>query len=116
VTDSVDQAGPPEASKASADSPPTSADPPPPMTALIERQQSEAEAEWVAGWLAGPTRLRWESLPVQVGDPAPDLSLLDANGAPVDLSALWAAGPTLLLFLRHYGCSCLAERWDSLRD
>src|SRR5439155_3958193 len=100
----------------SADPPTTSADPPPAIAELIERQQSEAEAEWVAGWLAGPTRLRWEWLPVQVGDPAPDLALLDMKGKRVLLSDFWAAGPTLLLFLRQVGCSCLAERWDKLRD
>ena len=82
---------------------------------LIDRQQDAAEREWVEGWLAGPTRLRWDSLPVQVGDPAPDLELLDMAGTPRRLSDLWSTGPTLLLFLRHYGCSCLAERWDGLR-
>ena len=83
---------------------------------VIDRQQDEAEQEWIAGWLSGPTRLRWESVPVQVGDRAPDIELRDMLGSPVHLSSLWPSGPTLLLFLRHYGCSCLAERWDSLRD
>ena len=83
---------------------------------LIERQQEAAEREWVAGWLAGPKRTRWDSLPVQVGDPAPDLTLPDMTGTPRPLSEFWPAGPTLLLFLRQYGCSCLAERWDSLRE
>lgn len=83
---------------------------------IIARQQDEAEREWVEGWLAGPTRLRWERLPVQVGDPAPDVTLAGMDGRPVALHELWATGPTLLLFLRHYGCSCLAERWDTLRD
>jgi len=82
---------------------------------MIGRQQDAAEQEWVAGWLAGPKRTRWESLPVQVGDPAPDPTLSDSTGTPRRLSEFWPAGPTLLLFLRHYGCSCLAERWDALR-
>lgn len=83
---------------------------------LLDQQQEEAEREWISGWLTGPTRLRWESVPVQVGDPAPDVELRDMRGSPIRLSSLWATGPTLLLFLRHYGCSCLAERWDLLRD
>lgn len=86
------------------------------MSELVDRQQSEAEREWVAGWLAGPTRTRWESLPVQVGDRAPDLELRDMDGAPRRLAELWPLGPTLLLFLRQFGCSCLAERWDLLRE
>src|SRR3989304_5420443 len=83
---------------------------------LIERQQEAAEQEWVIGWLDEPKRTRSDSLPVQVGDPAPDLTLPDMTGAPRWLSESWPAGPTLLLFLRHYGCSCLAERWDLLRE
>lgn len=86
------------------------------LAELIERQQEEAEREWVAGWLEGPKRIRWESIPVQVGEPAPDLSLPDTTGTTRQLSDFWPAGPTLLLFLRHFGCSCLAERWEKLRD
>jgi len=85
------------------------------MPELVDSQQAEAEREWVAGWLAGPTRTRWESLPVQVGDPAPDFELRDMDGAPRRLAELWPSRPTLLLFLRQFGCSCLAERWDLLR-
>lgn len=82
----------------------------------VERQQATAEREWIEGWLSGPTRVRWDRLPVQVGDAAPDLELAGMDGVPVRLSDLWPSGPTLLLFLRHYGCSCLAERWDGLRE
>ena len=39
----------------------------------------------------------------RVGSQAPSLTLLDAAGAPAVLSELWAAGPLLLTFLRHYG-------------
>lgn len=80
----------------------------------VEDQERAAEAEWLAGWLAGPKRTRWTSLPVQVGDPAPDLELADTTGARRRLSEAWASGPALLVFLRHFGCSCLRERWDAL--
>jgi peroxiredoxin len=81
-----------------------------------EIQHEAAEARWLAAWLAGPKRLRWSSLPPQVGDPAPDIELPDATGRIRTLSEWWSAGPVHLVFLRHFGCSCLAERWDRLRD
>lgn len=37
------------------------------------------------------------------GDPAPDLSLPDADGRPVQLSSLWRAAPLALVFIRHFG-------------
>jgi peroxiredoxin len=40
---------------------------------------------------------------VQVGDPAPDIEVLDVDGRPVRLSTLWAPGPAVVAFLRHYG-------------
>ena len=82
---------------------------------IIAAQERAAEAEWLAGWLAGPTRTRWTTLPVQLGDPAPDLELVDSIGARRRLSEAWASGPAVLIFMRHFGCSCLRDRWDSLR-
>lgn len=38
-----------------------------------------------------------------VGDPAPDLVLLDAEEEPVALSSLWKRAPLALIFLRHFG-------------
>jgi hypothetical protein len=32
-----------------------------------------------------------------------DISLPDADGAALRLGSLWAAGPAVLVFLRHYG-------------
>jgi peroxiredoxin len=78
--------------------------------------QQAAEDRWISGWLAGPTRIRYESLPPQVGDPAPDVELPDISGATRRLSEFWADGPSLLIFLRHFGCSCLSERWGTLRE
>ena len=39
-----------------------------------------------------------------LGTPAPEATLRDHAGAEVALSALWQAQPTLLVFLRHFGC------------
>jgi len=85
---------------------------PEPVEELIEA----AERRWQAGWETGPTRLRWTSLPPQPGDPAPDATLPDHDGQPVRLSALWADRPLLLLFWRHFGCSCGMDRASRLRD
>lgn len=37
------------------------------------------------------------------GDPAPDLTLPDADGHLVQLSSLWHAAPLALVFIRHFG-------------
>jgi len=84
------------------------------MTA-VDQQQSAAEQEWLQAWLSGPSRTRYSALPPQVGDPAPDLELPDTSGRKRRLSDFWQAKPALVLFLRHFGCSCLAERWDQLK-
>lgn len=50
------------------------------------------------------TKLKYTSADsLRVGSVAPSLTLLDAAGAPAVLSELWAAGPLLLTFLRHFG-------------
>jgi peroxiredoxin len=41
--------------------------------------------------------------PLEVGDPAPDLTLEDGSGHEQQLGKLWAVRPLLLAFLRHYG-------------
>jgi len=81
----------------------------------LEQREKDAEQRWLASWLAGPTRTRYEALPVQAGDPAPDLELPDSTGQRRHLSEFWAHGPALLIFMRHFGCSCLMERWEVLR-
>lgn len=86
------------------------------MDQTVHEQHEAAEAEWLSAWLAGPKRTRWTSLPPQVGDQAPDVELPDASGRVRRLSEWWSAGPVHLIFLRHFGCSCLSERWDRLRD
>jgi peroxiredoxin len=39
-----------------------------------------------------------------VGDPAPDLRLLDLDAAATPISILWAQGPAVVAFLRYFGC------------
>jgi peroxiredoxin len=89
----------------------------------IVRQQPDspetdaAGREWFERWKSGPTRDRWTSLPPQRGDPAADVDLVEArSGEPVALSSLWANGPALLLFWRHFGCSCGRDRAARLRN
>ncbi|MBV1908884.1 MAG: redoxin domain-containing protein [Kangiellaceae bacterium] len=50
----------------------------------------------------GPSRLRWDKRPLQIGDHAPDFELLDSNGRKVSLKSFWSETPTLLIFWRHY--------------
>ena len=83
---------------------------------VIDRQQQAAEDEWLSAWLSGPTRTRWSKLPPQPGDDAPDLEFADTNGTLRRLGEFWSERPALVLFLRHFGCSCLAERWDKLQE
>ncbi len=46
--------------------------------------------------------------------PAPDLTLLNTAGEPVQLSSLWAEKPLLLAFTRHFGCTQCKEMLDEL--
>lgn len=82
----------------------------------IEQQIAEAEKEWMTAWEKGPTRTRWTKLPLQAGDPAPDFELLDSSGNKVKLSSFWNGKPALLLFWRHYGCSCGRDRAARLQE
>jgi len=45
---------------------------------------------------------------------APDLSLMDTSGKPVQLSSLWQEKPLLLAFTRHFGCTQCKEMLDEL--
>jgi peroxiredoxin len=89
----------------------------------IPRQQPDApetEAagmQWLDRWATGPVRDRWTELPPQRGDVAPTPSLLDARtGEMTSLDATWSDRPALLLFWRHFGCSCGRDRAARLRD
>lgn len=84
--------------------------------AELEKQMADAEQEWFEGWKKGPQRTRWTELPLQVGDQAPDFELLDSTNKQVKLSHLWSEKPLLILFWRHYGCSCGVDRAKRLQD
>lgn len=94
-----------------------------PDPAPIPRQSPEspeteaAVREWLDHWATGPTRQRWAEVPAQRGDPAPSVPLADARtGETVDLETTWADRPALLLFWRHFGCSCGRDRAARLRE
>jgi peroxiredoxin len=86
------------------------------MSENLESQIKSAEEEWLKLWKNGPTRLRWNKIPLQVGDMAPDFQLLDSTGTTVRLSDFWNNKPALLLFWRHYGCSCGIDRAKRLQN
>ena len=77
---------------------------------------SKAMDEWYERFLAGPRRLRWDELPPQIGDPAPNLELLDSTGESRYLNEFWAHGPALVLLWRNFGCGCGTERAERLAD
>lgn len=95
---------------------------PPDGEAQVLQQPDTAETEaagreWLGHWRAGPTRRRWDDLPLQVGDAAPSLDLVEArSGRTSPLSSAWTGSPALLLFWRHFGCSCGMDRAARLRD
>lgn len=80
------------------------------MTSILDKQMKAAEEEWIEGWKRGPQRLRWNKIPLQVGDAAPDFELPDSRSNMVKLSSQWVDRPALILFWRHYGCSCGIDR------
>ena len=72
----------------------------------LEAQVEAAERRWLEEWRQGPTRLRWDEIPLQVGDAAPDFDLPDATGKDRRLGEFWSGHPALIIFWRHYGCGC----------
>jgi peroxiredoxin len=86
------------------------------MSSNLDSQIQSAEEEWLQRWKSGPSRLRWNKIPLQVGDKAPDFELQDSTGSTVHLRDFWNDKPALLLFWRHYGCSCGIERAKRLQE
>jgi len=80
------------------------------MGETLEQQVDRAEACWLDSWKAGPRRLRWTKIPLQVGDPAPSFDLPDASGRATALSSFWKDRPAGVLFWRQYGCGCGLDR------
>lgn len=74
--------------------------------------QTDAACDrWITQYLAGPQVTRWTSPPLQADDPAPSLAVIDARtGATLTLDHCWSNGPALLIFWRHFGCSCGRDR------
>ncbi|HZI98021.1 MAG TPA: redoxin domain-containing protein [Actinomycetales bacterium] len=78
------------------------------MTSAVDLAGA-AEGAWLEAFARGPRELTADTL-VQVGDEAPDATLLDDEGRQQRLSAFWEDRPTLVVFWRHFGCSCGFER------
>ncbi|WP_436794395.1 peroxiredoxin-like family protein [Actinospongicola halichondriae] len=82
------------------------------MSPLAARSLDEltvaAEAEWLAGFTAGPTEPEGSGL--RGGTAAPDLVLSDHAGASRSLSEFWDGQPALVMFWRHFGCGCGVDR------
>ena len=90
------------------------------MSSIPEEQMQAAEKEWLDGWKQGPQRLRWNKIPLQVGDAAPEFELANSHGEQLRISTSWQDRPALILFWLHYGCGCgidraamLSREWDS---
>ena len=84
--------------------------------AELDEAIATAEDEFLRLWASGPEVTRWETLPVQPGDAAPDFTLPDQDGKPVSLADVIASGPALIVFWRHFGCGCGFDRAARLRD
>jgi len=76
--------------------------------AAVAALTTEAEFEWLERWSAGPLEPPGRGVPQ--GSPAPDLTLPDETGTLRQLSEFWRSGPALLVFWRHFGCGCAADR------
>lgn len=84
------------------------------LETTIASLTAEAEAEWLEGWAAGPTEL--EGLGLSKGSRAPNLVLADHTGEKRQLSDFWEDQVVLLMFWRHFGCSCGVDRAKRLLD
>lgn len=57
-----------------------------------------------------------KNIQLKFNDQAPDLTLLDGAGKPVQLSSLWKKQVLVLAFTRHFGCPQCKEMVDQLID
>jgi peroxiredoxin len=86
------------------------------LNEVVARQTLAAHQRWREAWQAGP-RPKPESAPrPTVGQGAPDLLLDGLDGRPHRLSEAWERQPVLVIFLRHFGCSCTWRRLDALAN
>ena len=51
-----------------------------------------------------------------VGDPAPDALILDGDNRPIRLASCWEAQPTVVAFLRYFGCPFCQAQVVALRE
>jgi len=51
---------------------------------------------------------------LKFNDPAPNLTLQDVHGTPLQLSSLWRKQVLILAFTRHFGCPQCREMIDQL--
>ncbi|OLB70940.1 hypothetical protein AUI06_05230 [archaeon 13_2_20CM_2_52_21] len=86
------------------------------MSKSLSSSIDAAEKEWLASWKRGPTLLRWARVPIQTGDKAPEVRVLDYSGRIINLRDSWKDRPALLVFWRHYGCGCGLERGKRLQQ
>ena len=84
------------------------------MMNTVDELTAAAEKVWLEGWTEGPIEPEGSGLPA--GAVAPDLVLSTQDGVARSLSAYWSAQPVLLMFWRHFGCSCGTDRAARLRD
>jgi hypothetical protein len=40
---------------------------------------------------------------LNIGDAGPAISVIDSDSKEIAIASLWANGPTILTFLRHFG-------------
>ena len=81
---------------------------------VTDEMTAAAEEEWLDTWTAGPTEPEGSGLPA--GTVAPDLALSDQTGVVRSLSDYWSEQPVLLMFWRHFGCSCGTDRAKRLKE
>ena len=85
------------------------------MSKLVELTEAAGQ-EWMDYWKSGPLKTRWDAIPLQIDDNAPNFSLPDQTGNMVDLNSFWNDKPALVIFWRHFGCSCGVDRAGRLKN
>jgi peroxiredoxin len=83
---------------------------------VVECQTLAAHQRWREAWQAGPRLLPEAASGPAVGEEAPDLLLDGLDGRPYRLSEAWERQQALVIFLRHFGCSCTWRRLDALAE
>jgi peroxiredoxin len=74
----------------------------------VDQLVRDAETCWLAAFEEGPTEA--PSRVLVRGDTAPDAELVDDRGDVRRLSEFWTHGPALVMFWRHFGCTCGVDR------